>query len=94
MSGVPQAPQSKVNPHQVGPLTPQGNHILTLFDQPDCVAIPGVVRVLCGKSGVIRRHCAAHSRTSSTPPPSKEDGGTLERGTVTCSAPTGDDVVT
>jgi hypothetical protein len=58
------------------------------------VAIPGVVRALYEKAGVIQQHCVAYSRTSSTPPPSKEDSDTLERGTTTYSTPTGDDAVT
>jgi hypothetical protein len=40
------------------------------------------------------RHCAAHSCTVSISHPSKEDGGTLERGTDAYPAPAPDNVVT
>jgi hypothetical protein len=39
-------------------------------------------------------NCAAHSRTAPTPHPSKEDGGTLERGTTIYSAPAQDGAMT
>jgi hypothetical protein len=58
------------------------------------VAIPDVVRVLCGKAGVILVtlcHPLPHLLHAAL---SKEDDDTLERGTTTYSAPTGDDAVT
>jgi hypothetical protein len=93
-SGMSRAPGSKANPRHVGPLTPSGNHIPVLFDQP----------VLCGHprrcAGVVREG-RCHSMTLCRPlpyllhvAPSKGDGGTLERGTVTYSALARDDAVT
>jgi hypothetical protein len=90
-SGTPQALGSKVNPRHAGPLTPLGNHIPALFHQP---ALCGHPRRCAGRPVSTPQHCAAHSRTASTSYPSKEDGGTLERRTVTCSAPAWDDAVT
>jgi hypothetical protein len=87
-------PRSKANPRHAGPLTLHGNHIPTLFDQP----------TLCGHP---RRYVGAvqegwcHSMTQCLPlpyllhvTPSKEDGGTLERGTTAYSTPAWDDAVT
>jgi hypothetical protein len=47
-----------------------------------------------GRSVSTPRHYASHSRTASTSHPSKEDGGTLERGMTIRPAPTQDGVVT
>jgi hypothetical protein len=52
------------------------------------------VRELCGKVGVNSMTLCRPSRTASTPRPSKEDGGTLERGTAVYPAPAQDDTVT
>jgi hypothetical protein len=46
-----------------------------------------------GKLVSTPRHCVAHSRTASTSHPSKEDGGTLEKGTIICPAPAQDGAV-
>jgi hypothetical protein len=86
-SDTSRTPRSKANPSHAGPLTPPGNHIPMLFDQP----------ALCGHprccAGVVREG-RCHSMTLCRPlpyllhiTPSKEDGGTLERGTTTYSAP-------
>jgi hypothetical protein len=47
------APGSNVNPRHTDPLTPPGNHPRRCLTNPHCVVIPGAVRALCGKPGVI-----------------------------------------
>jgi hypothetical protein len=76
-----------------------------LFDTA-CESYPGTVSLtrpdrpfpaLCGCAGrpvSTRRHCAAHSRTSSMSHPSKEDGGTLKRRTAAYPAPAWDGAMT
>jgi hypothetical protein len=64
---------------------------------PGVVPPTRVVRpppVLCRKAVSTPRRYAAHSRTAPVSHPSKEDGGTLERGTTICPAPTQDGAVT
>jgi hypothetical protein len=68
---------------------------------PGAVPPTRVVRsslALCGscagRSVSTPRHCVAHSRAASMSHPSKEDDGTLKRGTTICPVPTQDDVVT
>jgi hypothetical protein len=88
------APESKANPHHAGPLTPPGNHIPVLFDQPALCDHPWPC------AGVVREgrcHSMTLYRLLSYLPhvaPSKVDGKTLERGTVTYSAPARDGAVT
>jgi hypothetical protein len=58
-----------------------------------CATIPDAVWELCGMASVTPWHCAAHSRPSTMPHPSKKDGGALERRTTTDPAPAQDDAV-
>jgi hypothetical protein len=62
-----------------------------LFDQP---ALCGHPRRCAGRSVSFHDTVLPTLVPPPRPPPSKEDGGTLERGTVTYSAPTGDKAVT
>jgi hypothetical protein len=82
-------------PATTGPLTPPGNRIPALFHQP----------ALCGHpqrcAGAVRKgQCQLQDTVPPTPVPppmshpSKEDGGTLERGTAICPAPAQDGAVT
>jgi hypothetical protein len=94
-SGASRAPGSRANPHHAGPLTPPGNPAPALFRQPP--ALCGHLRhctTLCGEASVnsvIMCHPPPYGRRAA---PSKEDGGTLEKGTDTCPTPTRDDAVT
>jgi hypothetical protein len=88
-------PGSRANPHHAGPLTPPGNPAQALFRQPLALCgHPHHCTTLCGKASV-------NSVTLCHPPPygrraapSKEDGGTLEKGTNTCPTPMWDNAVT
>jgi hypothetical protein len=81
----------KANPRHSGPLTPPGNHILALFRKP---TLCGHSRHCVGRPVSTPWHCAAYSRTVSMSPPSKKDGGTLERGTDAYLTPALDNAVT
>jgi hypothetical protein len=68
---------------------------------PDAIPPTRPVRpspVLCGSCAgspvSTPRHCVTHSRTASTSHPSKEDGGTLKRGTASYPTPAQDGAVT
>jgi hypothetical protein len=62
-----------------------------MFHQPASCGHP---RCCAGRPVSTPRHYAAHSRTASTSHPSKEDSGTLEKGTTICPAPAQDGAVT
>jgi hypothetical protein len=55
---------------------------------------PALCGSCAGRPVSTPRHCTTHSRTASTSHPSKEDEGTLERGTTICPAPAQDGAVT
>jgi hypothetical protein len=76
-SGTPQALRLKANPLHAGPLTPPGNHIPTMFTNPPCAAIPGTVRVLCGKASVNSVTLCHPLPYRHHDTPLEEDGGTL-----------------
>jgi hypothetical protein len=86
---MPRAPGSKENPHHAGPLTPPGNHIPPLFRQPSLQGRPCHCAALCGKASVNSVTLCRPLPYSPYTAPSKEDGGTLERGTDAYPAPAG-----
>jgi hypothetical protein len=71
-----------------------GNHIPALFRRPSRWSHPRHCTTLCGKaavSSVTLCHPLSYGRRAT---PSKEDGGTLEKGTDVCSALAQDNAVT
>jgi hypothetical protein len=93
-SDTPRVPRSKVNSRHAGPLTTLGNHISALFRQPSSRGHLHHFAALCGKASVnsvTLCHPLPHGRCAA---PSKEDNGTLEKGTDIYPAPTRDNTVT
>jgi hypothetical protein len=89
-----QVPESKTNPRHVVPLTPPGNHIPALFRQPSRRGHPRHCMSLCGKASVSSVTLCRPLPYGPHAAPSKEDGGTLEKATDTCIAPSRDDALT
>jgi hypothetical protein len=78
----------------VMPLTPPGNHILALFRQPSWSGHPRHCATLCGKAGVSSVTLCRPLSYGLHAAPSKEDDGTLERGTDAYPALALDDSMT
>jgi hypothetical protein len=100
-SDASMVPGSKANPRHVGLLTPPGNRIPTLFDQPTLCSHPRCYAGAVRDGQRIRNTVPPtlvppprHTPRKRTAAPSKVDGDTVERRTTTNQAPAQDNVVT